>query len=100
MPEYVYGCSKDKTHERVTVVHRFGDNPLIECTSCRAPMQRIPQAFRFGRAAITIYYDWCEENWRRLKARKNGKNAPRFSPDKINTPDATPLKPKSIRRTE
>lgn len=100
MPEYIYGCGKDKTHDRVMIAHALKDNPIVECSTCGAPMKRVPQPFRFGRAAIDILYDWSEENLRRYKARKRGFNTPRFSPNRINTPDETPFSTKEIRRNK
>lgn len=89
MPSYVYACPKSKRHPRKEVTHGMNDDPVIQCEACGAKMRRVPQPFRFYMSPVQVLYDWSDENYRRYRARKAGKRAPRFSPDHVNSP--TPL---------
>ena len=86
MPTYVYGCPESNDHPRKEVVHKMAENPVIKCDTCGTVMHRIPQSIRFYMSPYQVLTDWCDENWRRYKARKQGRRAERFSPDVIMSP--------------
>ena len=88
MPTYVYGCSEDRTHERVEVVHSMFVDPELFCMTCQARMRRVPMgglavAFDAGE----ILTGWMTENYRRWrggKARLNEVNRVGTPMSKIN----------------
>jgi hypothetical protein len=67
VPEYLYGCDKDKTHPRVTIVHGMLDNPMLECEVCHARMHRIPQRFLWGVDPLSVLLEWGGRNWSHKK---------------------------------
>ena len=89
MPTYVYGCSDSiKEHPRIEITHGMHENPVLCCEVCGAKMQRIPQSVRFYMNPGEILTEWMDENYKRYRARKKGKKADRFSPDKVMMPGA------------
>lgn len=65
MPEYIYGCDKNKDHPRVNVIHGVSTIVELECQVCHAGMHRIPQPFLYGLSPYEILRDWSERNWSR-----------------------------------
>jgi len=88
MPTYVYGCDKNKDHEKKEVVHKMSEDPEVKCEECGSKMHKVPQPMRFYFSPFDVLTSWSEENWRLAKARSRGHKAPRFSPDKVNMPGA------------
>lgn len=86
MPIYVYACPKSRKHPRKDITHGIKEDPVIQCDACGTRMQRVPQSFRFYMSPVQVLYDWSDENYRRYRARKAGKRAPRFSPEQVNSP--------------
>lgn len=74
MPTYVYGCSIDKDHPTVEVVHRMADNPYIMCDVCGEKMHRRPQVVDWGwhpSIGLIDYFDRRYESWKaKMKKRK------------------------------
>ncbi len=89
MPTYVYGCSKNiQDHPRIEIAHGMHENPVLCCEICGASMRRIPQSVRVYFNPGEILTEWMDENYKRYRARKKGKKAPRFSPDNVMKPGA------------
>lgn len=90
MPEYVYGCDEyGADHPRVEVVHKMSEDPVIHCKECGSTMHRVPQSTRFGPNPAFMLRNWLSHNYRRYKARKQGKRVGKFSPYKVKDPDFT-----------
>ena len=72
MPMYVYGCNKDKTHQRVETAH--GVNEIVEmwCPDCGAQMHRIPQAFSYYLNPAMVLYDKLDDQYRQWRAKRKG----------------------------
>lgn len=66
------------------------EDPEILCEVCGKRMHRIPQGGRWYINPQSIIVDYLDENYKRYRARKRGKKAERFSPDKINRPSGMP----------
>lgn len=89
MPTYLYACDKEpKEHPPKEIVHKMQEEPEVVCEECGSKMHKRPQSMRFYFSPFDVLTSWSEENWRRYKARSKGKRADRFSPDKINMPEA------------
>ena len=68
MARYVYGCSKNKGHERTEVVHSMGEDPTILCDECGAEMRRVPQAFQWYMNPGMVLLDQMDQEfgeWKR-----------------------------------
>ena len=88
MPRYEYRCSLCEHREEV--IHSIHADPEVTCVECGETMRRVPQVpLAIARSPIEVMYAWMDENYRRFRARKKGKRAPKFSPDHINSPEAT-----------
>ena len=94
MPIYVYACPKSSKHPHKEITHSMKEDPVIQCDACGARMHRVPQPFRFYTRPLDVLIEWSDENWRRMKKRKMGLKAPRFSPNDVNSP--IPLKGKDF----
>lgn len=89
MPQYLYACDEHpKEHPTQEINHGMTEEPEVKCEECDGKMHKRPQAMRFYMDPFDVLTSWSTENWRRHKARSKGHKAPRFSPDKVNMPDA------------
>lgn len=87
MPTYIYQCNKDRNHPTIEATHGMFQLVLALCDECGSFMHRVPQPHSFYFNPHDIHLDWMDENYRRYRARKAGKNAPPFSPDRVNRPN-------------
>ena len=85
MAAYTFVCPNCK--ESITVTRMMQDGPPKDLEHCGQPMVRKYRPIRtIAFSPFEVQTDWMIENYNRYRARKKGKQAPRFSPDTINRP--------------
>lgn len=87
MVDYTFQCPE--CHEVTTVTRSIKDGPPSDLEHCGREMVRKYRPVKtvaFSHQQMLL--DWNEENYRRMRARAQGKHAPRFSPDHVKQPGA------------
>jgi hypothetical protein len=69
--KYVYGCSQDKAHPRMELVHGMMDLVRVACGACGAEMKRIPQPFTWGRRPFEVLHEHLENKYRKDRYRRS-----------------------------
>ena len=83
MADYTFRCRICEHTE--TVCRSVIAGPPTDLIHCGAPMVRqykTIMTMAFNPADILV--SWSEENYARMRARKRGEQAPRYSPDHVN----------------
>lgn len=91
MAQYTYVCPNPKCENEKTLEKPMKEGPpaRVSCEKCKTDMKREYKPLRaVAFNAYQILLDWNDENYRRMRARKAGKHAPRFSPHKVKAPGA------------
>lgn len=96
MARYDYKCKDCKTIREV--IHPMAEDPVVICTVCGGTMRRKPTAPKaIALNATDVLVSWMDENYRRYRARKQGFNAPPFSPDLVKRPEGIPGRDRKTR---
>lgn len=86
MAKYTFVCPN--CEQVLEVIRTMKDGPPGDLEHCGQPMVRKYRPIRtIAFSPFEVHTDWMIENYNRYRARKAGKNAPRFSPGKVNRPD-------------
>jgi len=83
---YVYTCPTHKDL-RIDKAHSMTEDPVYLCPFCGEQLHRVPQVpAGIMHSPMDTFFEWNDENYKRMRARKRGHHAPRFSPDHVNRP--------------
>lgn len=89
MAQYTYVCPVCDHEITLEKPMKEGPPASVPCENCQGEMKREYKPIRaVAFNAYQLLLDWNEENYRRMRARKKGKHAPRFSPHKVKAPGA------------